>query len=125
MNEVTEQAAEQKPSKKTMAMTVYILYLLGMVAGITYLIGIIMAYVNRGNGNEIDDTHFTFQIRTFWISALYGLIASIISVTVILLPVAMILMIWWFIWALIRNIKGISRCGDGKPIEKPQSWLFG
>ena len=32
---------------------------------------------------------------------------------------------WWFIWSLIRNIKGILALNENRPIANPQSWLFG
>ena len=49
-----------------------------------------------------------------------------------LLPVAWILVIvgiaillWWFVWSLVRNIKGVLALNENKPIANPASWLFG
>ncbi|MXZ09042.1 MAG: hypothetical protein F4Y79_06295, partial [Gemmatimonadetes bacterium] len=48
------------------AKIVYILYLAELVVGITGLIGVIMAYVNRSDAPEWLASHYRFQIRTFW-----------------------------------------------------------
>ncbi|WP_370872968.1 DUF4870 family protein [Peteryoungia aggregata] len=52
---------------------VYCLYLVSFVVGLTGIVGLIMAYVNRGKGEPWVDTHYTYAIRTFWIGLLYAL----------------------------------------------------
>ena len=42
------------------AKLVYILYLAGIIIGITGLIGVIMAYVNRGDVPDWMKTHYQF-----------------------------------------------------------------
>jgi uncharacterized membrane protein len=32
---------------------------------------------------------------------------------------------WWFIWSLVRNVKGVLALNEGKPIQNPTSWMFG
>jgi uncharacterized membrane protein len=32
---------------------------------------------------------------------------------------------WWFLWSVIRIIRGIISLNDHKPIANPGSWLFG
>ncbi|WP_283815207.1 hypothetical protein [Bradyrhizobium sp. JYMT SZCCT0180] len=32
---------------------------------------------------------------------------------------------WWFIWSLIRIVKGGLLSIEHKPIANPKSWLFG
>lgn len=53
--------------KTTIPMAVYILYLVGFLAGITALVGLVLAYVNRSDASAWLQSHYTFQIRTFWI----------------------------------------------------------
>jgi uncharacterized membrane protein len=43
--------------------------------------------------------------------------------TVALVGIAVLL--WWLIWSLVRNIKGVLALNDNKPIANPGSWLFG
>jgi uncharacterized membrane protein len=33
--------------------------------------------------------------------------------------------LWWFIWSLVRNVKGVLALNENKPIANPQSWMFG
>lgn len=99
---------------------VYVLYLVSLLVGITGLIGLIMAYVNRGNANEIEAAHYRFQIRTFWIGFLYGIIAMItmpIGVGFLMVP---LVVIWW----IVRCIKGLSAIGRGQAPENVAGWLF-
>ena len=65
------------PAEGDTANIVYILYLVSLVVGITGIVGVIMAYVNRADAPEWVQTHYRFQIRTFWIGLLYGLIGVV------------------------------------------------
>jgi uncharacterized membrane protein len=123
---VTGPEQAQPPQQPTMsnrqlALIVYILYFVAYVTGITALIGVIMAHVLVGSSDPLTDTHYRFQIRTFWIGLLYLLIGGILLVVV----VGIAIWIWWFIWSLIRNVKGVLLLNENKPIPNPTSWLFG
>jgi uncharacterized membrane protein len=50
-----------------LVLTVYILYLVGFLTGITVLVGLIIAYLQRDRTDRISQSHFQFQITTFWI----------------------------------------------------------
>ncbi len=67
------------------------------------------------------DTHYRFQIRTFWIGLLYIVVGTILAFIVIGVAV----LAWWFIWSLIRSIKGVLALNEHRPIANPTSWLFG
>jgi len=55
---------------RTMPAVTYGLYLLGFAsAGLTTLIGLIIAYANRAAATPAIASHYTFLIRTFWLSA--------------------------------------------------------
>lgn len=58
-------------SQQQLAKIVYILYLVGVVFGITGLIGVVMAYIYKSDAPEWLSSHYQFQIRTFWIGLLY------------------------------------------------------
>lgn len=97
---------------------VYALYLVSFVVGITGIIGLIMAYVNRGKGPAWVDTHYTYAIRTFWIGLLYALIASILMVAFI----GVILIFAVAIWLVVRCVIGLQKASAGEPIARPTSW---
>src|SRR5258708_39589824 len=55
------------PQEAATANIVYILYLVGLIVPMTPIVGLIMAYVNYGDAPEWVQSHYRFQIRTFWI----------------------------------------------------------
>ncbi|TIV06568.1 MAG: hypothetical protein E5V94_12120, partial [Mesorhizobium sp.] len=63
---------------QTNALVIYILYLAGLVIGITGIVGIVLAYINRGKAGGFVESHYTFLIRTFWIGLLYALISVVL-----------------------------------------------
>jgi uncharacterized membrane protein len=46
-----------------LVLTVYILYLVGFLTGITVLVGVTIAYLQRDNTDRISQSHFQFQIN--------------------------------------------------------------
>ncbi len=103
-----------------MPMIVYILYLAGILFPLLSIIGVIMAYVNRGNASEIEQSHYTWQIRTFWISFL----ASIISALLTIILIGWLLLFGLLIWWIVRCIQGLNLFNKGEGVEKVNSWLF-
>src|SRR5262245_43051982 len=109
-------------SSRQLALIVYSLYFAAYITGgITSLIGVIIAHVQAGSVDPVTDTHYRFQIRTFWIGLLYLVIGGLLLVVIVGIAV----LIWWFIWSLIRNVKGLLALNENKPIANPTSWLFG
>jgi uncharacterized membrane protein len=53
-----------------LVLTVYILYLVGFLTGITVLVGVVTAYLQRDSTDRVSQSHFQFQITTFWIGIL-------------------------------------------------------
>jgi uncharacterized membrane protein len=103
------------------ALIVYILYFLAYFTGITAIIGVIIAHVQVDRADPMLATHYRFQIRTFWIGLLYLVVGTVLSLIVI----GVVVLAWWFIWSLIRNIKGVLALYERRPIADPTSWLFG
>src|SRR5512143_1482632 len=102
MNAATD---EQVASLKTLATVIYALYALSLFAGITAIVAIVLNYIKlddaRGTWLE---SHFRWQIRTFWWSVVW-----FILVGWIVLGVAGV----WFIY---RIAKGWLNLNDGKPM---------
>ncbi len=106
---------------KGYALAVYLLYLIGFLTGITALVGVIIAYVKKPTASGFLQSHFQFQVRTFWIGLFYLAIGSFLLFLYIGGPI----LLWWFVWTLVRTIKGLILLNDGRPIPQPASWLFG
>ena len=71
------------------------------------IIAVILNYVKRSEvrGTWLD-SHYSWQIRTFWYALLWLAVGGVLFATVLLLPVAVVL---WFatgIWVLYRIIRG-------------------
>jgi uncharacterized membrane protein len=120
----------KKPSKqgkgpiiedRGLAFAVYILYFLGYVTGITTFIGAMIAYLqDRPTSSELR-SHFTFQVRTFWMGLLYLIAGGIL----LQMGIGVLVLLWWFVWSLMRNVKGILALNRNESIANPNSWMFG
>ncbi|WP_417226463.1 DUF4870 family protein [Amphritea sp.] len=116
MNNVTQQSTDKGSNAKI----VYILYLASLVFGITGLVGLIMAYVYKGDAPDWLKSHYQWQIRTFWIALLYTVI-GIITTSFLIGFLILLLNVVWFI---VRCIKGLSALDKQQPLPQPTSWLF-
>jgi uncharacterized membrane protein len=114
-------SAPQAVSNTTLAMVVYVLYFVSYVFPITALVGVIIAHVQVGSADPLLQSHYRFQIRTFWIGLLYMVVGAVLAIVL----VGWLVLLWWFIWTLVRSIKGILSLNEARPIADPASWLFG
>lgn len=105
----------------TLAVGVYLLYGVGYFTGISALVGVIIAHVKVDDADPVLRSHYLFQIRTFWIGLLYLAIGFLLWLVLIGIPI----LAWWFIWSLIRIVRGCLLLVEHKPIANPRSWLFG
>lgn len=105
---------------RTNIQIVYVLFLLSFVVGITAIIGLVIAYINRGKAGGWIDTHYTWIIRTFWISLLYCLISLILTFVV----VGVLGFLATAVWIIVRCVIGLQKVSRGEPIANPQSWLI-
>ncbi|NCC24136.1 MAG: hypothetical protein EOM25_02895 [Deltaproteobacteria bacterium] len=95
----------------TASLVVYILQAGWFFFGIPMIIGAIINYVKLGDvrGTWLE-SHYRWQLRTFWFGLLWGVIGA---VTWFLLIGYLILFIN-FIWMLYRVIRGWLRLMDGR-----------
>jgi uncharacterized membrane protein len=102
------------------AKAVYILYLVSLVIGITGIVGLVMAYVNRADSPEWVQTHFRFQIRTFWIGLLYIVVSAALAIIV----VGIVTGVLTVIWLIMRCVKGMQALARGEAYPEPATWLW-
>jgi uncharacterized membrane protein len=91
------------------------------LGGIIGLIGIIMAYVKRGDATGTWlASHYRWLIRTFWFSLLWGCIGAIIFVLLAIVVIGIIIgaAIWiaTALWVIYRIIRGYLLFKDSKPV---------
>ena len=92
---------------------VYGLQALSLITGITLFAAVIINYVKRDDvrGSWLE-SHFRWQIRTFWFTLLWTTLGVL---TVVLLIGYLILGIQ-FLWFIYRVAKGWLRLRDGRPM---------
>ena len=83
------------------------------------IIGVILNYVKRSEvrGTWLD-SHFSWQIRTFWYALLWVAIGAVLFITVVGIPFAVVL---WFatgIWVLYRIIRGWLALSSQKELPR-------
>ncbi|MCH9000035.1 MAG: hypothetical protein IID48_17465 [Proteobacteria bacterium] len=100
---------------------IYILYLLNLIFGVTSFIGVIMAYVNKADAPEWVQSHYRFQIRTFWIALMLGAIGAVTAAFVVGILILAFLFIWW----IARCVTGMRYFSEGRAHPDPASWMFG
>jgi uncharacterized membrane protein len=92
-------ARQPHVSNYGLALTVYILYLVGF-------------YLQRDETDPICQSHFQFQITTFWIGLLYFFVGFL----TIHIVIGAFILIWWVIWTFIRCVNGLLILNKGNAI---------
>jgi len=100
---------------------VYILYLLGpILVFTTSIVGVIIAYLYVGEAkNGYLESHYRFQIRTFWYSIILCVIGTVLKYVLIGFPILLFTLIWY----IVRNVRGLRDLHAGRPIPDPLSFL--
>jgi uncharacterized membrane protein len=109
-------AAQAQPNEtelKRLAMIVYALQIAGYFVGVTFIAGVIINYIKL---KEVEGTwlesHFRWQIRTFW----FGVMWSCIGFALLVVMVGFLILIGAAVWVLYRAIKGWIELSEGKPL---------
>jgi|RifCSP16_1_1023843.scaffolds.fasta_scaffold121509_2 uncharacterized membrane protein len=110
----------QAATTEQTAKTVYILYLVSLVVGVTAIVGVVMAYLNIGEAPEALKTHYRMQIRTFWIGLLYGVVGVLLSFILIGFAV----LAFTAVWIIIRCVKGLKHLERREAYPNPATWLW-
>ena len=98
---------------KSAAQLVYILQAVGFFVGLTWIAGVIVNYVKQDEavGTWVE-THFRWQVRTFWFGLLWSVVGALLTVVVIGIAV----LAASYIWMIYRVIKGWLDFSAGKPM---------
>jgi uncharacterized membrane protein len=106
-------AAENLSKLKTVTMVIYALQAGGFLFAPLWIVAVVMNYVKK---DEVAGTwlesHFRWQIRTFWWGLLWGLIGGIL--TIVLVGFAVLLAVG--VWIIYRIVKGWLNLNDRRPM---------
>ncbi len=91
--------------------------LTAFLTGWPSIIAVILNYAKRAEarGSWLD-SHFGWQIRTFWYALLWLLVGGVAFVTVIGIPVAVVVWVLTGLWVLYRIARGWMTLSAEKPI---------
>lgn len=90
----------------------------GFVFGLPSLIAVFLNYLKRGDvaGTWLE-SHFRWQIRTFWFTALWLMISGLVMLTIIGIPIAAWIMIPVLgLWVGYRVVRGWLALSGVRPI---------
>jgi uncharacterized membrane protein len=105
--------AQRLNSLKTVATVVYALQAIGFFVGITWIVAIVVDYVKRDDANGTWlESHFRWQIRTFWFGLLWGVLGAIL----LLVLVGYFVLLADAIWIIYRIVKGWLNLSENKPL---------
>ena len=95
----------------TLTHVIYGLYAASLAVGITSIVAIVLNYIKRDEvAGTFLESHFRWQIRTFW----FGLLWAVIGVITLVLIVGIFILIADGIWFIYRIAKGWLRLNEGK-----------
>ena len=111
--DLTPASDEKIASLKTLSTVIYALYAVSLFIGVTAIVAIVLNYIKRedAQGTWLE-SHFTWQIRTFW----WGLLWLVVG------AITWVILLGWLVWGvaciwfIYRIAKGWLNLNDSKPM---------
>jgi len=87
------------------------------VFGVPSIIAVVINYVKRGEARgSYLESHFRWQIRTFWFALLWCVIGGMLFITILGIPLALAVFFAAGLWAIYRITRGWLALRDRKPM---------
>ena len=131
MSDHTTAGVEPPGSTLTVAHIVYALHTFAIVVGIVgsatvvgsflgsvpSIAAVVLNYLKRGQARGTWlESHYRWQIRTFWFALLWLLIAGALVLTLIGIPIAVVVVVVITIWIAYRIARGWMRLNRRRPM---------
>jgi len=89
------------------------------LSGWPSIIAVIINYVKRSEtrGTYLD-SHFGWQIRTFWYAVLWFVVAGLFILTFVGVVIGVPMLLLLGLWVLYRIVRGWITLGNGKPMPQ-------
>jgi uncharacterized membrane protein len=100
--------------ERTWVFVAYALHLVGAIAGLTSLIGLVINYLKRGSYDDLFDNHHRWMTRSFWWALLWVCIGWV--TTIILVGWAILFLVW--LWYIYRHVRGLVNFINGEPMPR-------
>lgn len=109
-----ERSEQELSALKTVVMVVYGLQALSFFFGFTALVGLIINYVKRDDARGTWlESHFTWQIRSFWWAVLWLVVGSVL----VIVGVGILILLGVWVWMIYRVVKGWLRLIEGRVVD--------
>jgi uncharacterized membrane protein len=83
------------------------------------IIAVILNYIKRSDVRATYlDSHFSWQIRTFWFALLWVLVGFVLFITLLGIPFAIAVWVGTGIWVLYRIARGWMNLGSRRPMPR-------
>jgi uncharacterized membrane protein len=106
---------EREKSLRQIATVIYGLQAAALLVGITFFVAVILGYLRRKDvaGTWLE-SHFTWQLRTFW----WSLAWSTLGVATLVLVVGFFILLAAAVWYVYRIVRGWIELNEGRPIYR-------
>ena len=131
MSQKTAIPTEAPPALVTVAHAVYGLHALSLLIGVTTaativgafvfgvpsIVAVVINYVKRAEARgTFLESHFRWQIRTFWFALLWFVLGAVLFLTLVGIPLALGGLFADGVWAIYRIARGWMALRAGKPM---------
>ncbi|HWP64812.1 MAG TPA: hypothetical protein VNO26_02730 [Candidatus Limnocylindria bacterium] len=87
------------------------------VGGVPSIIAVVLNYAKRADTRgTFLESHFRWQIRTFWWALAWVVVAALLFVTVIGIPLAFLVFLGAGIWVVYRIVRGWLALNERRPM---------
>lgn len=98
-----------------------LLFLASCVVGFTSVVGLVLAYVWKGEPHEAwEDSHYQYMIRTFWI----GLLGGVVGILLLIVAIGFLVLLAVGVWMLVRSVMSLLNAQKHQPMPNPETWLI-
>lgn len=118
---------EPPPSALTVAHIVYTLHSVAIVSGVLgsafvvgsfvgsvpSIIAVILNYIKHDDARGTWlDSHYRWQIRTFWFAFVWMVVAALLFATIVAIPIGIVVLLTVAVWLIYRIARGWLRLID-------------
>jgi uncharacterized membrane protein len=106
-------SGEDEKKLRDLALLVYVLQAAGLLVGLTWVVGVVINYLKiDAVRNTWLETHFNWQLRTFWL----GLAGMIVAWALAIVKIGVLVGLAVTVWAIYRVARGWLALVDRKPM---------
>ena len=109
-----DKTEQQIASLRQLTLVLYILYAsCWILGGLPAIVAIVINYIKREDvAGTLYESHFAWQIRTFW----WGLAWAVVGAITAIIGIGFLILGALVIWLIYRMVKGLLFWNDHKPM---------